>query len=677
MRVSHKNLIIGILITLLGLSFNFKYLNEFPSHIHAWAQSDRYALSLGFLDNGLNFFKPQTLVLNHQFPDNWESPSDCSITAVDFPFHDYIPAIFMKLTRIKSPFIFRSYILLYSFLGLFFLFKLSLLFTESYSKSLIVLIFTATSPIFVYYQNGFLPTIPSLSNTIIGLYLYFKYLYLPKTNNKDFIFGILFLTLAALSRLTFAIPLIAILCYESLTILRKKTVISINHLSLLFSFLVIILYAYYNSLLRKSYGSIFLNHFTPASSLSQAFDILKTIYKNWFYDYFSKFHYLLVLFVISIVAFFLVKKKIKLNSKILSAFTFLSIILFGYTLFTVLMLRQFSDHDYYFLDTYFLPLVLLFALIISLIPLIENKNLKRISTSILTILLILMVIHPLSTQKERRATGYWDRTEAMINNFKGSSQLLDSLDISKDAKILVLDASAPNIPFILMDRKGYVVLNSSKENIERALEWDYGYLVYQNDFFISDIYSSFPDIINKIKVIYNNGKISVCKYSNNKKERTLLEYMGLNEYPPVFSQSINFDGTLNTIWKNIDTTSNFSYSGEKSGLLRTDQTFGLTFKTKDLPVITSKPRILLFSSQFLQQDSKDCEIVVSINQESKNIYYKSYNINKFIANNNIWNDVKLIFQLPEVNSENYEFAFYLWNTGKKNLYCDDVSLKFY
>lgn len=87
--------IIGILIVIIALGFIFqhKYLNEFPSHIHAWAQSDRYALSLGFLDNGLDFFRPQTFVYNHQFPHNWKVPSEKTITAVDFPLHDYIPAL--------------------------------------------------------------------------------------------------------------------------------------------------------------------------------------------------------------------------------------------------------------------------------------------------------------------------------------------------------------------------------------------------------------------------------------------------------------------------------------------------------------------------------------------------------------------------------------------------------
>ena len=59
-----------IVIVALGLALNIKYINEFPSYIHAWAQSDRYALAIGFTDNGLNFFKPESLIYSHQFPNN-------------------------------------------------------------------------------------------------------------------------------------------------------------------------------------------------------------------------------------------------------------------------------------------------------------------------------------------------------------------------------------------------------------------------------------------------------------------------------------------------------------------------------------------------------------------------------------------------------------------------------
>ena len=215
----NKNTFLALLIIIvLGILFHYNYINEFPSHIHAWAQSDRYALSLGFINNDFNLFKPETFVLNHQFPDNWKSPSQYSITAVDFPIHDYIPAILMKIAGVNSPWIYRLYTLIYSFIGLLFLYKLSYILSKSKTKSIFVLIFAATSPVFVYYQGGFLPTIPSLANVFIGVYFYVRYLNSNKL--KYFNVSLLFLTLAILSRTTFAIPLIAILALEFIRVLK-------------------------------------------------------------------------------------------------------------------------------------------------------------------------------------------------------------------------------------------------------------------------------------------------------------------------------------------------------------------------------------------------------------------------------------------------------------------------
>ena len=71
-------------IVLLGILFQINYVNDFPSHIHAWSQSDRYALAQGFVNNDLNFFKPETfsLLKNNQNLCDWKYPSEESITAI-------------------------------------------------------------------------------------------------------------------------------------------------------------------------------------------------------------------------------------------------------------------------------------------------------------------------------------------------------------------------------------------------------------------------------------------------------------------------------------------------------------------------------------------------------------------------------------------------------------------
>ena len=214
-------LIISILF-IVAFVFHFKTINEFPQYKHCWAQCDRYALALGFIDNGEDLFHPQTFVYNNQFPDDFETIKNNTITSVDFPIHDYIVSFLMRLFHTTSPWIFKLYTLLYSLTGLFYLYRLTTLFTQSFTKQLLVVLFALSSPTLLYYQAGFLPTIPSLANGFISLYFFFNYL---KTNNaKDFKWSILFITIATLARLPFAMVLVALCSFEFLQLLKYKKI---------------------------------------------------------------------------------------------------------------------------------------------------------------------------------------------------------------------------------------------------------------------------------------------------------------------------------------------------------------------------------------------------------------------------------------------------------------------
>lgn len=668
----------GILVLIIGFGFIFqyKYLNEFPSHIHAWAQSDRYALSLGFLDNGLNFFNPQTLVYNHQFPEKWTIPSSKTITAVDFPIHDYIPALLMKMLGNTSVWVFRMYILFYSFLGLFFLFKFTFAITKDYIKSVFVVVFTATSPVYVYYQAGFLPTIPSLSNAIIGVYFYHRYL--TENKNKDFWLSLLILTLAALSRTTFAIPIVAMLAVEFIRLLKKKTKLNLGSRLIPVGISVFSLASYllYNGYLREKYGSLFLNHILPPDNFGEVKEIITYVYENWFFHYFTRVHYV-IFSVFIVLSFYFISIRKSANQKANSCLgLFILTYLFGCFIFAYLMLRQFSAHDYYFLDTFFLPIIMSLIVILSVIPRADKIGFKIVTVTTFFVITYLLILQPIKSQEKRRETGFWDRTEATINNFKNSSQFLDSLGISRSSKILVLDAVAPNIPFILMQRKGFAVMKANQKNMEEALKWDYDYIVIQNEYFIPEIYNRYPGILSKLNKIANNGEISVCTLSKNNKQN-LLDFMGLSNRKIVFEKQVSFDTIPDILWQNFNSTDNFAFQSKASSHLTADVIYGVSYKTRNLPELETNARTLLFSSYFLKEKRINCEIVVSINSDGKILYYKAANLRDLIRHNGRWENVILLFDLPKIQSTDYEFALYLWNPGKSDLYYDDFGFSLY
>ncbi len=90
-------IIILIIIILFGLFIQYPYMNEFPSFIHAWSQSDRYSIALGFVNNDLDLFHPETFIYNKQFPHKWNYAYDNTITSVYFPILEYVVAIISSL----------------------------------------------------------------------------------------------------------------------------------------------------------------------------------------------------------------------------------------------------------------------------------------------------------------------------------------------------------------------------------------------------------------------------------------------------------------------------------------------------------------------------------------------------------------------------------------------------
>lgn len=675
MKAIHENIIAAVVIVVLGSWFQKEYINDFPSHIHAWAQADRYALALGFIHNDFNFFEPETFVYNHQFPDHWEVPSSTTNTAVDFPMHDFVPAVFMKLLGTTAPWVFRVYILLYSFIGLFFLFKTAKLLTANFYKSVFVVIFAATSPVFVYYQNGFLPTIPSLANAIIGVYFYIKYLATNK--NPDFNWSILFLTLGALSRTTFAIPLIAVLGLEFIRVLRRKSSVWPKILPVLASVLVLFGYFFYNNYLRAQYGSIFLNHILPARSIREFLDIIIIVKKNWLLQYFSAWHYLISLSLMIAVFVLAATNKSRIATLSQTVLFLTAIMLIGCIAFALLMFRQFAAHDYYFLDIFFLPVIMLLVVVLSVLPTIKARWADGAYAIMILVVSIPLINYAGATQISRRTTGYWDRAAATVNSFKNADAYLDSLGVAADAKMLVIDAYSPNIPFVLMNRKGYAVMSPEPENIRNALSWDYQYIVMQNEFFLSDIYSAFPEIIRKTKKKWDNGRIMICSKNEAETNPSLIEYLGIDDKTPLLAEKINFDTVASGLWSNAISTSECSFSGKNAGILTKEMEFGLNFKTKDLPQLKDAGRLMLFRGYFFRDTISNVEVVVGMSENGKNTYYKSYNLQTLLKKQKQWEELLLLFQLPKVNSDDYELALHLWNIGRSELYLDDFEINVY
>lgn len=502
-----ETIAVAVLLAVMAFLFYRDVPSGFPTHVHAWSQSDHYALARGFQENGYNFFLAETHSLNPQFPAEIPLEDPQGKTAVDFPIHDYIPAVLMGIYGKPAPKLHRLYILLYSLIGLIFLFRLARLGGLDIRFTWLLLAFALATPVFLTYQWGFLPSLPSIANLIIGSFFLFRHL---KTESKrDFLWAVIFFTFAALARTPFAIWLIALAGFEFLRILRAKKINWQRAISLTSGFALVGGYFLYNGYLRKHYGSIFLSSPLPPESLDEFSSLVSEARFNWSGRIFNVFQHI---FLVGLIATVLISKPLKKlhetteNGRQFTQFFLIAAL--GVGLYSLLMTRQFVHHDYYFLDTFF-PVILV-AVFLLLRRIGCWRNGWKWAGFVLGGLLLLWGMFEAKAQMDDRyRTKDWDRTELTRQNFWGGDQLLDELSIPANASLLVLDAYAPNVPLMLLNRKGFTTLSTRPEVTREALDFDFDYAVLQDTFLLTDIAQGFPAIIDSLIYIGGNGKISV------------------------------------------------------------------------------------------------------------------------------------------------------------------------
>lgn len=498
----------------LGLALQCPYINEFPAYIHAWAQADWYSIAVGYVDNGLDFFHPETMIYNKQYPGHWAVASASTITSVDFPIHEYVVALLMKVVGTTDPWVFRLWTLIVSFVGLFFLYKTCFELTDDWVKSLLVPCVAITAPTYAYYFSGFLPAIPAFAVATIGLYCYIRY------RNSDrlpfFHCAVAFLTLAMLMRTTFAIAFIATMAFELLRVLKKESALKGKIPSVAMAVLLYLAYFLWNAHLRGAHGSLFLNDLMPAKSMEECAIVFDNIRQRWLYSYFQLGQQRLIKLVVvvgllcALVRLVLLKyHKVPLHPRRLSIWWLCAIYLFGCACFAIAMLHQFTDHDYYFIDSFFLPLLLLLMAGLAELPKINNYWVCLCAFALVVWLVQPMYMEAHHSQKNRRSAD--DTALLCAQHFCGSDEFLDQAGVAPDAKILTLFAYPQNTPFILMHRKGYSVMWHDYDIVHNAIHFDYDYIVIENDAF-RDNFEGHNDILQHLKPISRNASITLCSY---------------------------------------------------------------------------------------------------------------------------------------------------------------------
>ncbi len=646
------------LMSFFCLRFYKDNIKSFPSHVHAWAQADRYALALNFQKNGFDLFHPQTYNLSPQFPSKIPLKVEEGITQVDLPIHDYMVGIIMQLTGHNGPFVFRFYSLLWGALGFLFLFLLVLKNSQSTVKSLSVLVFAFFSPVLIYYMDGFLPSLTSVANVFIAYYFYFAYL--RSRNYGNLMIAVAFALLAGLSRTPTSLFLGAMFLQEILAMIKQKKWNGKVVAVFVIAFAVLLGYFLYNRWLAMTYGSVFLTKLLTVSSIAELKENLIFVYQSWFTSYFTIYHYItLLLFGFAFLIQRIRKQKLTAFQKNLSIQILITVVVC--TIYFMVMIRQFHSHDYYFLDSFYIPLILVFILFL------DSLDLKSATSRVFTgIFIILFGYFGYGKCRDDMAARYADDTNnrsfCEVNSFNGSKKYLDSLGVRKDATMLVIDAYSANIPMILMDRKGYALIGTNEENIREFLSKSFDYVAMQNEFILAEVVNYYPGIVDELEPIGTNGKISVFKKLY--REKSMAEFLQIKD-EVLFCKSsclIDLDSCVEFLSGEINCDSSLLISEENE--------YGDVFET-DISQYHSKNLSLIFCADCrlnaFRHDNTD--LVATMNDESGQIYYKSFALNQYLGNEVVGNFRKLYFAYPlGFKAEGkITLKLYIWNNGKNEI----------
>lgn len=500
-----------MIVAAVALIINVRHLNEPPAYIHAWAQADNYSLALGYQHNGCDFFHPQTLIFNKQ-QYGFEDPESL-VTGCDLPLHHWLAALLMNVIGTSQPWVFRGLTLLVAILGLWALYLLTFVWSGSRAKSLLVAVFMATSPSFAYYSSSFIPTVPALSLALGGLLFYA--LYLRDDKIWMFYLSLLLLTLSMMERTSFAVLWIAVGCFQMLRIWRGEARFRSSWLPFLAGALLFAAWWLWSAHLRQQYGSLFLSSLLPVRNMDEAREVLQYVHDRWMFHYYQRIqHWLYVAVAVGALVTLIIKGKfIRKSEKHLSLWWLVAIWMFGEMLFAAAMSEQYADHDYYFLDSFYLPIVISFVLLLSVLP-NPSKQWGQVVTLVLVLAITgFMTAEACHMQKVRRLEGVEALTTAI--RYKNANRMLEETGYgSKDLRFLTLFSYPQNTPFVMMDREGYAVMWNDTDVVAHALTFDYDYILVEDEVYRRE-FEAAPYILPHLQRLAGNGEISVCALSDS------------------------------------------------------------------------------------------------------------------------------------------------------------------
>ena len=488
----YSGLLFIIILIILSFTYNFQnILTLRPQGIHQWRQCDCLSISLNYFQDGNPFLKPAM----HNLAGDGTGQ-----TASDFPGLYYFVAQLWKVFGFHE-YIFRIVSLLFSFLGLFALFKTleHILKDTFWAISGVILLYT--SPMLVYYSFNFLTNVPAFSLAMIAWLFFYKFY--KSQNYRYFYISTFFFLMAGLLKISALLSFIAVIVtflieYSRIIRFKKDKKLFQSFLKTSIPILILILiislwyfYAYsYNETHNKNYFLIGTLPIwaTDNSHIHRTFLAIKEHLRS---DYFNReTSYFLMAMWLSVFVFYR-----RANKFLLSILGLLSL---GMTAFFLLFFQAFESHDYYTINL----LILVPFILLNFLILLKKWKMKIFNSLILKILFLAFLIHNINFARSRIADRYSKDQWMNENRTKYTYALetiapyLRSIGINENDRVICLPDHSINISLYLMNQKGWTSYNIQDNPKEMAKCIDYGakyLIVYEKEGFDPLIFSQFID----------------------------------------------------------------------------------------------------------------------------------------------------------------------------------------
>jgi hypothetical protein len=466
-------------ITALSWWFYRHQISLPPQFSHAWSMSDYYAIALNFKQHGFNLFVPHTYNLN----------TVDGITGGDLTFPAWCSSILMLFCGTEEPIVFRVLTWVVSTLGFVFLYRTMSALNNEETRSLRAAglsLLVWLLPTLVYFHDGFIPSTWALSAFMVGLWA------MLAAKNK-FGLAVAAFTLAALIRKPYVLWLCALAIWTWQYHPEKKRWRLWG-----LGMGIFIGWQLYDLYMNSVYGSIFLREIRPPESMAELFTLWKQVWTKWGLIWFSPVHLLWPLLA------GLLWKKAETAQIQMKGW----MVLAGFGLacgYAIAMLRQFNDHDYYVIDSFY-PAFILLVMWLS-----ARTAPTRMQVWVELLFLLPAIYWAANVQHTYINSAQFIVSEKTNRVYYASRPLLEQLQIPKDAKMMVFEAYSFNQPLIGMRRNGYCLQTSYYKVQETNLALKPDYVTCLDTFFVSEIVRDNPAIVHELAYVGGNTDLLVFK----------------------------------------------------------------------------------------------------------------------------------------------------------------------